>query len=87
MNENMRACEAKTRANICNTAKENRAMLEDLRGLLNGLANTLECIPMAPCNDAINVEPNCLLDEVVLHKAILEDMQCIVKRMYVSLQG
>ena len=85
--DNMMATCANTRANICDTAKENRAMLSELRGILDKLSNTLEYCPVPPCNEAVNAEPNCLLDEVLLQKAMLEDMHCTVKRMYVSLQG
>lgn len=85
--ENIKACETKSRANICDTAKENRIMLADLRHMLTELSYTLENCPEAPCNEKLSEEPKCLLDEVLLHKGILEEMQCIVKRMYVSLQG
>lgn len=86
MMDNARPC-ANTRANICDTAKGNRVMLVDLRSMLDNLANVLECGPVTPCNEAVNAEPNCLLDEVLLHKAMLEDMHCTIKRIYVSLQG
>ena len=77
---------ANTRANICDTAKENRALMLDLGSMINKLNDILDNGVMPTCGDA-PAEPNSLLDEVLFQQRVLEEMHCTVKRIFVAING
>ena len=77
---------ANTRSNICDTAKENSALMRDLAGKLNKLNDIMDNCVMPVCGD-IPPDPNSLLDEVLFQKRVLEEMDCTIKRIFVAING
>lgn len=76
-----------TRANVCDTVKENRCLMGELRCVLDKLECIIQASPVAPRNEALSADPICLLDDVLLQHDMLEDIHCIVKRIYCALNG
>ena len=77
---------ANTRSNICDTAKENRALLLDLGSMLNKLNDILDNGVVPTCGD-VPADPNSLLDEVLFQQRVLEEMHSTVKRIFVAING
>ena len=81
----MGCCEANSRANICDTAKINSSMLRDavsaqrsLEGMLGG---------SAPIADANKREVSSQQDEVVAQRESLGELNCIINRICILLNG